>query len=289
MASAPTLVVLAAGVGSRYGGLKQLAEVSDAGHALMDYAVYDALRAGFERAVFVVSAGSEEAVRAHVEEGCARHVDVRYARQESGARPKPWGTGHAVLTARPFVEGPFGVVNADDYYGSRSFSILADGLSEQDERHVLVAYTLRDTLSPHGGVSRGLCLLNEQGDNLKRVVELHDVRASESGVTSADPEWRDLTGDELISTNLWGFRPAFFDVLDGQFTAFQSEHASDEKAEFFIGSAVNTLIERGQAGVKVLRTPEQFFGMTFQEDLAGVQGQLAARIEAGDYPSHLWD
>ena len=149
------LVVLAAGVGSRYGGLKQLAEVSDGGYSLMDYAVFDALRAGFDPVVFVVSAGSEDAVRAHVESGCARHVGVRFARQESGSRAKPWGTGHAVLTARPFVDEGFGVVNADDYYGRRSFGLLAEGLAEPGEHNVLVGFTLRDTLSPFGGCPAG--------------------------------------------------------------------------------------------------------------------------------------
>ncbi|MDQ3980040.1 MAG: sugar phosphate nucleotidyltransferase [Actinomycetota bacterium] len=287
MSPAPALVVLAAGIGSRYGGLKQLAEVSEAGHTLMDFAVFDALRAGFQRVVLIVSAGSEEAVRAHVEAGCGRHVEVHFARQESGDRPKPWGTGHAVLTARPCVEGAFGVVNADDYYGRQSFAILGEALAEPGDHHVLVGYTLRETLSDYGGVSRGLCLLD--GDKLRAVVELHEVRATEEGITSADPEWGHLSGDEVISTNLWGFRPTFFDVLDEEFQAFGEQHGSDEKAEFYIGSAVNSLIERGQAGVKVLRTSDRFFGMTFQDDLAGVREQLARRIAAGDYPERLWE
>ena len=286
MPTGPALVVLAAGVGSRYGGLKQLAEVSEAGHALMDYSVYDALRVGFERVVFVVSAGSEEAVRAHVEAGCARHVEVRYARQESGGRAKPWGTGHAVLTARPFVDGSFGVVNADDHYGRRSLALLGGELGQHGDRHVLVGYTLRETLSSFGAVSRGLCLLD--GDDLRAVVELHDVRPDADGVVSADPEWPRLSGDEVVSTNLWGFRPAFFEVLEEEFAAFLDQHGSDEKAEFYIGSAVNSLTERGQAGVKVLRSPERFFGMTYQEDRAGVQRELAALVAAGEYPERLW-
>ena len=287
MARGPALVVLAAGVGSRFGGLKQLASVSEAGHALLDYSVYDALRAGFEAVVFVVSAGSEDAVRAHAEAGCARRVDVRFARQESGDRAKPWGTGHALLTARPFVEGPFGVVNADDYYGPKSFAILGEGLSQPASHHVLVAYRLGETLSAFGGVSRGLCLLD--GDDLREVVELHNVRETDEGVASAHPRWPMLSGDELISANLWGFRSAFFDVLAKEFAAFLEEHGSDEKSEFYIGDAVNSLISQGQAGVKVLRTQERFFGITFREDLADVQGQLEARIAAGEYPRHLWE
>ena len=287
MPSGAALVVLAAGVGSRYGGLKQLATVSEAGHALMDYAAFDALRAGFDRVVFIVSAGSEDDVRAHVEAGCGRRAEVHFARQESGDRAKPWGTGHAVLSAEPFIDGPFGVINADDFYGRTSFEILAQGLSEPGEHHLLVGYTLRETLSDHGGVSRGLCLLD--GDQLRAVVELHEVEASGDGVTSADAEYRELTGDEVISTNLWGFRRSFFEVLEQEFSRFQEEHREDEKAEFYIGDAVNSLIEAGLAGVRVLRTQEQFFGMTFQEDRASVQEQLAARIAAGEYPERLWD
>lgn len=286
MSRAPALVVLAAGVGSRYGGLKQLAEVSEGNHALFDYAVFDAVRAGFDRVVFVVSAQSEGPTRAHVDAGCARHVDVRLARQETDGRAKPWGTGHAVLTARPLVDGPFGIVNADDYYGQESFALLGQALTGGGGHHVLVGYTLRDTLSPFGGVSRGLCLV--EGEDLREVVELHDLRRAGDGVVSADPNWPRLSGDELVSTNLWGFRPAFFDVLREEFSAFRQQHDSDERAEFYIGSAVNSLVARGQAGVKVLRTREQFFGMTYAEDLAGVRQRLAARIAAGDYPTRLW-
>lgn len=287
MPRGPALVVLAAGVGSRYGGPKQLAEVSEAGHALFDYAVFDALRAGFERVVFVVSAETERAVRAHIEAGCARHVDVQLARQETERRSKPWGTGHAVLTARPFVEGPFGVVNADDYYGPQSFALLAEGLAEGGGHHVLIGFTLRDTLSVFGGVSRGLCLLD--GDDLREVVELHDVRRAGDAVASAHPDWPELSGNEVISTNLWGFRHAFFDVVSEEFSAFREHHRSDDPAEFYIGGAVNSLVTRGQGRVKVLRTPEEFFGMTYPQDLPSVQQQLAARIAAGVYPKRLWD
>jgi hypothetical protein len=286
MPRGPALVILAAGLGSRYGGPKQLAKVSKAGHALFDYAVFDALRAGFERVVFVVSAETERATRAHVEAGCARHADVRLAPQETEGRSKPWGTGHAILTARPFVDGPFGVVNADDYYGPQSFALLAEGLAQGGGHQVLIGFTLGDTLSAFGGVSRGLCLLD--GDELREVVELHDLRRAGDGVLSAHPDWPNLSGHEVISTNLWGFRIGFFDVLGAEFFAFRDRHDSDDGAEFYIGDAVNSLVARGEGRVKVLRTPEQFFGMTYPEDLPGVQQQLAARIAAGDYPKRLW-
>jgi NDP-sugar pyrophosphorylase family protein len=287
VAAGLALVILAAGVGSRFGGMKQLAGVSAAGHALMDYAIYDALEAGFQRVVFVVSEDTEEPVRAHAEAGCARRTDVRYALQRSDDRPKPWGTGHAVLSARPFMEGAFGVINADDYYGRRSLGLLGEGLSEDGRDHLLVGYTLRETLSAFGGVSRGLCLLD--GDRLKSVVELHEVRADGEGVTSANPEWRRLTGDEVISTNLWGFRPTFMDVLEGQFAEFQRRHGDDEKAEFYIGTAVNALLESDGPGVRVVRTADQFFGMTFADDLPKVKEEIGARIDRGEYPDPLWE
>lgn len=282
----PSLVVLAAGVGSRYGGMKQLAEVSPGGHALMDYAVYDARRAGFGSVVLIVSDQTEEAVRQHAEAGFARAVEVHFARQDSGNRRKPWGTGHAVLSSQPYVEGAFGVVNADDFYGRRSFEILGEGLAEVDEAHVLVGYTLRQTLSSFGGVSRGLCLVD--GDRLRSVVELHDVRAEGDVVTSRDPEWSRLDGDETVSTNLWGFRPGFYDVLAEEFTAFRSQLGADDSAEFLIGTAVNVVVERGP-GVRVLRTPDRFFGMTYREDRPDVQQQLGALIAEGVYPERLWD
>ena len=286
MAPSPTLVVLAAGVGSRYGGMKQLAEVSPAGHALMDYAIYDALEAGFGRVVFVVSARTHEAVQAHIEAGCARQVKVDFARQDQGRRRKPWGTGHAVLSTRPFVDGAFGVVNADDYYGRRSFAMLGAGLSQGGSKQLLIGYTLRETLSAHGGVSRGLCLLDD--DRLTSVVELHGVRRVTNGITSREHEWDSLTGDEVVSTNLWGFRPRFFDVLDEGFSSFMAEHGSDDKAEFYIGTAVNTLIQRDARAVRVVRTPDRFFGMTFPKDLADVQEQIGALIAGGHYPDPLW-
>ncbi|HEX6597592.1 MAG TPA: NTP transferase domain-containing protein [Acidimicrobiales bacterium] len=282
-----SLVVLAAGVGSRFGGMKQLAQVGPGGRALMDYAVYDALRSGFGRVVFVVSERTRAAVEDHARAGCGRRAEVTFALQSHGERDKPWGTGHAVLSARPFVDGDFAVVNADDYYGRRSFGLLGEELAVAGDDHLLVGYTLRETLSAHGGVSRGLCLLD--GDRLKAVVELHQVRHVDGGFTSREPEWRHLSGDEIVSTNLWGFREPFFDVLEEEFDAFLDERGADHDAEFYIGTAVNALIEGGKAAVKVVRTPDRFFGMTFPEDRPAVERQLAERVAGGEYPADLWD
>ncbi len=282
---AMTLVVMAAGRGSRFGGMKQVAEIGPSGEALLDYAVYDAARSGFDAVVFVVSEASAEAVEAHVDSGCGRHVDVRYALQKTDGRKKPWGTGHAVLTACADIEGPFGVINADDFYGQRSFDILGRELATERKDHLLVGFRMRESLSPNGGVSRGLCRVED--GFLTSIMELHDV-AEVDGVVQ-NREGVALTGDELISTNLWAFQPSFARVLAGEFDAFLSAHADDEDAEFLIGDGVESLSKYGDERVRVVPTPEPFLGITYAEDVAGVRATIAALVEAGRYPSPLWE
>jgi NDP-sugar pyrophosphorylase family protein len=280
-----TLVVMAAGRGSRFGGMKQVAKVGPSGEALVDYAVYDAVRAGFDDVVFVVSEASCDAVEAHVEGGCGRHVPVRYALQKTEGRDKPWGTGHAVLSAADEVDGSFGVVNADDYYGQESFELLGRELAADHADHVLVAFRLRESLSPNGTVSRGVCRVED--GFLRSIAELHEVAASENG-SIANREGVDLTGDELISTNLWGFRPSFWDVLAGEFEAFALDHANDPKGEFLIGDAVSSLADHGDERVRVVPTSGRFLGVTYADDVAGVRAEIADLVAAGRYPSRLW-
>jgi len=272
---------MAAGVGSRFGGMKQLADVGPAGEALFDYAVFDARRAGFERVVFVVSDASRPAVEEHVRDGLARHVDAAFVRQDPGGRAKPWGTGHAVLTACPELGGPFAVVNADDFYGRRSYELLAARLQEAGDEHLLMGFRLADSLTPNGGVSRGVCVVGDDG-MLRSITELHDVADVDGTITNR--EGVALTGDELMSANLWGFRPAFCDTLRREFDAFRAAHADDAKAEFLIGDAVNA----GQSAVRVVPTPERFIGVTFREDLDHVRGEIASLVEKGEYPASLW-
>ena len=280
-----TLVVMAAGRGSRFGGMKQLADIGPNGEALLDYAVYDAARSGFDQVVFVVSEASADAVREHVEGGCGRHVDVRYALQQTGGRKKPWGTGHAVLTACAEVDGPFGVINADDFYGPRSFELLGPELAAEEKDHLLVGFRLRDSLSPNGGVSRGVCQVDEDGF-LTTITELHDVQEVDGAVRCR--EGVALTGDELFSANLWGFQPSFARVLDREFAAFRVEHEDDEDAEFLIGDGIGALGKYGNERVRVVPTPERFLGITYSEDVASVRGEIASFVEAGRYPSPLW-
>jgi hypothetical protein len=280
-----TLVVMAAGRGSRFGGMKQVAGLGPSGESLFDYAVYDAVRAGFGGAVFVVSEESRGAVEEHVQQGLGRHVRVTYALQSAGDRPKPWGTGHAVLCACPHVEDSFGVVNADDFYGRRSYELLAGELSKDHEDHAAIGFRLRDTLSTHGGVSRGLCLVRD--GYLTGIQELHDVRVADGQVLCE--EGIPLTGDELISANLWGFRPTFCGVLAAEFERFRARVGDDPKAEFLIGDGVEALPQHGHAGVRVVPTPERFLGVTYREDVEGVRAELARLVEDGVYPTPLWD
>ncbi len=279
-----TLVVMAAGRGSRFGGMKQVAGIGPSGESLFDYAVYDAVRSGFEDAVFVVSADSRDAVEAHVARGCGRHVKVKYVVQEADGREKPWGTGHAVLSACGDTAGPFGVVNADDFYGPRSFERLGRELPADGIDHVLVAFRLRDCLSDHGGVSRGVCQVD--GGFLASIKELHDVAEVDGKIRNR--EGVALTGDELISTNLWGFQPSFCGTLATDFDEFLAADGDDPDAEFMIGTAVESLGRLGRARVRVVPTDERFLGITFAEDVEAVRAEIAAMVDAGRYPTPLW-
>ena len=279
-----TLVVMAAGRGSRFGGMKQVAPIGPNGEALFDYAVYDALRSGFDDVVLVVSEESRGPIQAHVDAGCGRHVEVRYALQEAPGRAKPWGTGHALLCASAEVSGPFGVVNADDFYGGDSFELLGRSLDAHPDDHVLVGFGLRESLSPNGGVSRGVT--RHDDGILTEITELHDVEEVDGEIRNK--EGVPLTGDELISANLWGFQPSFAKVLQVEFDRFLQEKGDDAGAEFLIGDAVASLPAHGDAVVRVVPTPEKFLGMTYAEDVDAVSSQIASLVEAGRYPSPLW-
>ena len=280
-----TLVVMAAGRGSRFGGMKQVAEIGPSGEALIDYAVYDALRSGFERVVFVVSEESAGPVEDHVKDGAGRRVDARYALQKTDGRKKPWGTGHAVLTASAEVGGPFAVINADDFYGPRSFELLGKELAAERKDHLLIGFRLRDSLSPNGGVSRGVCQVDDD-QFLTAITELHDVQEVDGEMRCR--EGVELTGDELFSANLWGFQPSFARVLAQEFETFRVEHEGDQDAEFLIGDGIGALGRHGDERVRVVPTPEKFLGVTYAADVAGVREQVASFVEAGRYPSPLW-
>jgi hypothetical protein len=273
-------VVLAAGVGSRFGGLKQIEPMGPGGEAILDYSVYDALRAGIERIVVIVSPANQDLIKAHVDAGFGSRVDTRYAIQEPPPARKPWGTGQAVLTTRPYVDGSFAVVNGDDYYGHHSMQLVADELHRDDGSHVLVAFPLGDMLSPHGGVSRGICTVDADG-NLVAIEETHGILETDIGVR--------FDGDEPVSANLWGFRPSIYDELQADFDAFLADEANRENGEFYIGATVARMLgDPTRAHTKVARTPDRWLGVTYRDDVDTTRRAIAAHVAAGVYPERLW-
>ena len=298
----PILVVMAAGMGSRYGGLKQVEPVGPAGEMLVDYSIFDAIRAGFERAVFIIRRDIEDDFRRAVGRRFERHIDSDYAFQEledlpagftpAPGRTKPWGTGQAILITERFVRSPFAVVNADDFYGLVAFQALFDYLQTDRTRsphdYALVGYILRQTLSAHGTVSRGICDLD--GDRLRNIREIKRIDRA-----NGTPFFKDEGGtvqrldpDATVSMNTWGFTTEIFEQLRELFTEFLARHASSPDAEFLIPSAVGTLLERNEARVSVLPSAAQWFGITYQQDKAQAAARIADLIASGDYPPRLW-
>ncbi len=297
----PTLVVLAAGMGSRYGGLKQIDPVGPvAGESILDYSVYDALRAGFTRTVFVIRRDIEADFRAAIGSRFEEQTDVEYVFQELDAVPdgftvpaersKPWGTGHAVLAAGPAVNEPFAVINADDFYGADAFSQLADELGESTPDHyTMVAFQLDKTLSDHGHVSRGFCRVSEQG-LLQDIEEITHIERTARGPVAAldDGRSRSLDGAAPVSMNMWGFHPSLFGHLEREFARFLTDHGREPKSEFYLPAAVDMLVKTGQVGVPVRRTDSAWFGVTYREDRPAVCRSIQALVTQGVYPERLW-
>jgi UTP-glucose-1-phosphate uridylyltransferase len=294
-----TLVILAAGMGSRYGGLKQLDPIGPGGETLMDYSVYDALRAGFSRLVFVIRRDMEAQFKSTIGQKFERLVQVQYAYQElenlpagfsvPAGRAKPWGTGHAVLAAADVIHEPFAVINADDFYGPASFRALGAHLRSGAADYAMVGFVLRNTLSEFGTVARGVCQVDAQGF-LQNVTEMTRIEkdGERAKYTDAAGQTHPLSGDEIVSLNMWGFLPSLFPRLKEEFSEFLRQHNSERKAEFYIPSAVNKMVETSQACVKVLRTPDYWFGITYRQDRDSVLAGLNQLIARGDYPAKLW-
>ncbi len=297
----PTLLVLAAGMGSRYGGLKQIDPMGPAGETILDYSVFDAMRAGFGKVVFVIRPDFEEAFRDRVIARFADRIPAAVAfqtldRLPAGCAPppgreKPWGTTHAVLCARDAVAEPFAMINADDFYGRDSFAVLARRLASQAvdaTDYSMVGFTLANTLSEHGTVTRGVCR-TDAGGFLADIQELSGVRRVGDGVECAGPTGPiRLTGNEPVSMNFWGFTPAIFPQLDAEFRGFFARHGSEPKSECYIPTTVGDLVKAGRATCEVLRTTATWFGATYAEDKAAVQASIAALVRAGEYPASLW-
>jgi hypothetical protein len=296
----PTLIVLAAGMGSRYGGLKQIDPVGPAGASLLDYSIFDAVRAGFAEVIFVIRHDIEDAF---VESVGAKYegvdgVAVRYAFQElddlpdglvvPDRREKPWGTGHATLAARQLIVGPFAVINADDFYGKRAFEMLGAHLQGPSDECAMVGFVLRDTLSRHGSVTRGVC--RTEGGFLRTIEEISGIARHERGATYPDAagEPRSLSGDETVSMNLWGFSASIIPHLEAGFVEFLDAHLDDPEAEYLLPDVVDRLIARGHARARVLPGGGPWFGVTYKEDRDGVMRNIRGLIDAGVYPERLW-
>ena len=303
--SSLTLVVMAAGVGSRYGGLKQIEGFGPSGESVMEYSVYDALKAGYDRVVFIIRRDFEDAFRERVGRKVERAAETAYVFQSldqvppgfavPGDRTKPWGTGQAVLACREVVGTPFSAINADDFYGRTSFEAMARELGRAEAGdgipdYAMIGYRLANTLSEHGHVARGVCESTPDG-YLQTIRELLKVQRFPDGIkhTENGVDWTPLAAESLVSMNFWGFGPSLFDELEGLFREFlKSNAAALAKAEFLIPEAVGVLIRRGRARVKVLPTQERWFGITYPQDRARVQAAILERVRQGTYPADLW-
>ena len=297
----PTLFILAAGMGSRYGGLKQMDGLGPNGEAILDYSVYDALRAGFGKIVFVIRKDFEDDFRRVVlskYEGkvqcelCFQSVDkVPEGCTYTAERTKPWGTNHAVLMGRELINEPFAVINADDFYGKESYQVLADFLRSvegQQGKYCMVGYRVCNTLSENGSVSRGICTTDAEG-NLTDVVERTKIEDKNGTIVFTEGETdTPIDPHTPVSMNMWGFTPEYFQYSEEAFRTFLAEHGQELKSEFYIPTLVNQLIKAGKASCKVLDTPSKWFGVTYSEDRPQVVMKINKLIKQGEYPAKLF-
>ncbi len=295
----PTLLVLAAGMGSRYGGLKQLEPVGPEDETIMDYSIFDARRAGFGKIVFVIRKDIEEQFKRAIGARFEKRIAVDYVFQDVGnllpgfsppnGRTKPWGTTHAILMAANAIHEPFGVINADDFYGAGSYRVLVQHLQSGTPDYAMVGFVLRNTLSEFGTVARGVCHVSDDG-YLKDITELTAIEREGLRITNIESEGLEtvLSGAEVVSMNMWGFGPQVFSQLYEQFERFLKRYGNDVDAECYIPNTVNTLILERQARVKVLRSGDSWFGVTYREDHPRVVESITRLIEAGSYPRQLW-
>lgn len=304
--SKPVLVVMAAGMGSRYGGMKQIDPVGPNGELIIDYSIYDARRAGFETVIFVIKHEIDAVFRQAIGDRLSRWMNVQYAYQQledlpegfavPEGRVKPWGTSHAVLSARGLIDGPFAVINADDYYGPESFRVLYDFLSAHPDgekyHYCMVGYRLENTVTENGSVARGVCVANPDG-TLASVTEHTrietfggDIRYTEDGGET----WHPLPGGAPVSMNLWGFNRSFIDETQRRFAAFLAENLPQNplKCEYYLPYVVSCLIGEGKADVQILHSSDKWHGVTYQKDKPAVAAALAQKVADGLYPSPLW-
>jgi len=297
----PTLLVLAAGMGTRYGGNKQLDEVGPSGETIIDYSIYDAIRAGFGRIVFVIRRDIEEQVKERFVDRLQGKIEVDYVFQEitnlpegvtvAPDRSKPWGTSHAILVTKDKIKEPFGVINADDYYGVESFKILRDFLvnDKNPDNYCIVGYKLGNTLSEHGHVNRGVCKAGEDGF-LSDIVETRQIEKTKEGAVAPGPDGKPLyfTGNEIVSMNLWGFKPSCYDFLGKEFRNFINKYGMDLKSELDIPTSVDKFVKNGEITIQILMSNERWFGVTYREDKPFVVDSIKKMIRKGIYPARIY-
>ena len=303
----PVLVIMAAGMGSRYGGLKQIDPIDGDGHIIMDFSVYDAVRAGFEKVIFIIKRENEQAFREAIGDRLSRFIQVSYVFQELDnipegftvpeGRVKPWGTGHAVLSCIDEINGPFVVINADDYYGVRAFQMAYDFLTDPEAedtagRYMMVGYRLENTLTENGYVSRGVCVTDDEG-YLRGINERTHIEKRGNGAAYTEDEgasWTELPADAAVSMNMWGFSADILEELKKRFVVFLEENLEKNplKCEFFLPFVVDELLEEKKATVKVLKSADKWYGVTYKEDKPMVMAAVQNLKDQGLYPQKLW-
>ncbi len=297
----PTLLILAAGIGSRYGGVKQIDKVGPSGESIIDYSVFDAIRAGFGKVVFVLNPNIEKNFKAIYEPRLSGKIKTAYVLQVldnipkgvsfNPGRVKPWGTGHAVLAAKDVIDTPFAVINADDFYGREAFEVLGNYLSQlknDETRYAMVGYQLVNTLSENGSVSRGIC--STKNGLLTDVAERTKIYKKEGQIVYEENDKENpIDGNSLVSMNFWGFTPKYFQQSEAWFVDFIRENAQQLKAEFYIPYVVNKLITQGDAGVRILESHDRWFGVTYREDKAVTVARVRKMVLERRYPESLWE
>ena len=298
----PTLLILSAGLGSRYGSLKQIDRIGPSGERIIDYSVYDAIKAGFKKVVYVIRESFEEEFKEVIINELPEDIITDYVCQElnvipsnitySKERVKPWGTGHALLVAASKIKEPFAVINADDFYGAESFKIAADFLNnhnDQNSEYALIGYKLKNTLSDYGTVSRGICEL-DSNNYLISVTERTKIGKINSSIYFEDDNGslQPLNGNEIVSMNMFALNPSVFNYFEKLFAKFMEENMDNLKAEFFLPSVINNMIENKKAKVKVLNTKDNWFGLTYQEDKPLAREKIKTLVEKKIYPVKLW-
>ena len=303
----PVLVIMAAGMGSRYGGLKQIDPIDKEGHIIMDFSIFDAKRAGFEKVVFIIKRENEQDFREAIGDRVSEHMEVAYAFQEltnipegysvPEGRVKPFGTAHAVLSAYNEVDGPFAVINADDYYGKEAFQLVYDYLTTHEDddkyRYTMVGYKLRNTVTDNGYVSRGICTVNENNE-LVKVEERTRIEKRDGGIAYTEDEgntWVSVDADTPVSMNIWGFTNSFLQEIKAGFPAFLDEglKTNPMKCEYYLPKVVSDLLAKDQATVKVLKSSDKWYGVTYKEDKPVVVEAIQKLKDDGNYPQKLWN